>query len=429
MASIGSALRAIKSELCKYVPDEMILDVCRGIGHEWRERVLGPAMTIHLLLLQLLSNVAMIRLHHLSKIPVSAAALCKARMRLPLQVLRELICRVGDKAPVALWKNRHRVVMVDGTTFLTQDTPQLARTFGKAQKPTVAYRGYPAPRMVMLVDWANGLIRRVIALPYARHELTVLRRLLAALRPGDLLLGDRGLISFAHLALMMQAGLHGCFRLPRCLTVHGRGKGRCRRLQKLGKQDLLVSWGRPRRHKRRWLSDRRWKQLPQSLTLRQIAFRLCRPGFRSRWAWVITTLTCPSQYAAQDIAELYGQRWHIELCFRHLKHSLNMGQFSARTLVGVRKEMLAFVLVYNLVRQVMLAAAQRQGVSPDRISFRDALTYLLWWTPQSPPPRLIVYPRRRRPTHPRARKHGGFLFPVLKAFRQTLLKPAAEALI
>src|SRR5688572_16431167 len=129
MASIGPALCAIKSELSKYVPDEMILDLCRDVGHEWRQRVLNPATTIHLLLLQLLGNVALIRLHHLSHIQVSAAALCKARMRLPLQVLMKLIPCVTGHADCPRWKDRHRVVMVDGTTFLAEDTPELAKTF------------------------------------------------------------------------------------------------------------------------------------------------------------------------------------------------------------------------------------------------------------------------------------------------------------
>ena len=48
---------------------------------------------------------------------------------------------------------------------------------------------------------------------------------------------------------------------------------------------------------------------------------------------------------------------------------------------GVQKEILAFVVLYNLIRQVMLRAAQRQGVDVDRISFADAARWLLWSEP------------------------------------------------
>ena len=47
----------------------------------------------------------------------------------------------------------------------------------------------------------------------------------------------------------------------------------------------------------------------------------------------------------------------VEVYFRDLKQSLGMGKLSARTLAGVRKEMLAFVLLYNLVRKVMAASS------------------------------------------------------------------------
>jgi hypothetical protein len=91
--------------------------------------------------------------------------------------------------------------------------------------------------------------------------------------------------------------------------------------------------------------------------------------------------------------------------------------------------MFAFVLVYNLVRLAMAEAARRQGVSPDRISFLDALTWLLWSTPQGPTPQLRVNPARCRPTEPRARKHGGYLFPIMKQSRHELRNPPVQALI
>jgi hypothetical protein len=432
MASIGSALAVIKSQLSEQVPDSEVLDICRQVGHTWRERVLGPRSTIHLMLLQLLAGVALIRLHHVAKLKASAAALCKAKKRLPLQVLMQLVARVGGRAAtntLPLWKDRHRVVVADGTTFTTEDTPELARTYGKARNQRRTRPGYPMPKLLALMDLATGMIHKVIGLPHARHELMVLSRMFAMLKPGDLLLGDRGMVSFAHVALMLQAGLHCCLRLPRYMVVCGRGKGLRRRKARLSRQDLLVSWDRPVRHTLSWLSYRRWSQLPATLTLRQISYRLHRPGFRTQWAWVLTTLTCPQDYAAQEIVELYGRRWQIEVYFRDLKQGLRMGKLSARSVDGVRKEILAFVLLYNLVRLVMAKAAERQGVAADRIGFRDALTWLLWSEVGDPLPTLQVNPKRKRATEPRARKHGGYHFPVLKQPRQASRKPAAQALI
>ena len=70
---------------------------------------------------------------------------------------------------------------------------------------------------------------------------------------------------------------------------------------------------------------------------------------------------------------LYGQRWQIETNLRHLKQTMKMDVLHCETEEGVLKELTTFALVYNLVRAVMLAAAARQAVPVDRISFADAL--------------------------------------------------------
>ena len=99
---------------------------------------------------------------------------------------------------------------------------------------------------------------------------------------------------------------------------------------------------------------------------------------------------------------------------------------SARTVTGVRKEVLAFVLLYNLTRRVMLEATTRQGVAADRVSFVDALRWLLWSPPGAQVPELLVNPRRRRPSEPRRLKRGRKRFPQLRRPRNASRKPVAE---
>jgi hypothetical protein len=48
----------------------------------------------------------------------------------------------------------------------------------------------------------------------------------------------------------------------------------------------------------------------------------------------------------------------------------------SQTGAGVTKELHAFVIIYNLVRRVMCTAARAQKVTPQRISFLDALRWL-----------------------------------------------------
>ena len=174
------------------------------------------------------------------------------------------------------------------------------------------------------------------------------------------------------------------------------------------------------------MSKLRWLALPQELTLRQIAFRITRPGYRTHWAWIITTLTDPQRYSAEELVQLYAKRWQVEVQFRDLKTTLGLKKLSAKTAAGVRKELLMFVLLYNLVRQVMLESARRQQVDADRISFIDAVRWMLWSSPTEPMPLLRVNPLRlQRPTQKlkSARKRYG----QLNQPRECLIKPASEA--
>ena len=66
-------------------------------------------------------------------------------------------------------------------------------------------------------------------------------------------------------------------------------------------------------------------------------------------------------------------------------------------------------MVYNMVRAVTAAAGLLQNVEPERISFIDALRWLLWTAPGEPIPTLIVNPIRDR-HEPRVVKerHGSY---------------------
>ena len=434
MATVAHGLQQVKSHLGELVSPQDIFQICRQLGHKWRQRLLDPAVTVQLFLLQLLAGVALEGLRHVAQIPASAQAICKAKARLPLKLWMELVRRsaVGSSGAAALW-NGLTACLVDGTSLMTPDTPALAGHFGKAKNQRGTSRGYPMPKLLALLDLTGGWIAQVITLPCDRQEYTCLSRLFAAaakMGARSLLLGDRGLVSFTHLALLMAAGLQACFRLPRGQVVRGRGHGTRRRLKRLGKQDLLVCWSAARRP--RWMSRKRWEKLglaQRQLTLRQISFRVCRTGFRTHWAWIVTTLLDPQEYPAQDLIELYSKRWQVEVYFRDLKQTLGMKQLAARTITGVRKEILAFVLLYNLVRRLMQQAAAQQNTTPDRISFIDALRALLWSSPGQPLPRLKINPLRLRPSPPRRLKNARHRFPQLKGSRQALTKPPYRVLL
>jgi hypothetical protein len=77
-------------------------------------------------------------------------------------------------------------------------------------------------------------------------------------------------------------------------------------------------------------------------------------------------------------------------------------------------------LAYNLVRLVMLRAAERQGVSVQRVSFIDALRWLCEARLRQPLRALIILPCRAGRYEPRVRKRRPKNYPLMKQPRATL---------
>jgi len=83
----------------------------------------------------------------------------------------------------------------------------------------------------------------------------------------------------------------------------------------------------------------------------------------------------------EDIAELYGVRWNVELDIRQIKQTLNLDHMRCKTPEMVRREFWTTLLAYNLIRRVICSAAMAHGKLPRRISFtRTCVTILASWS-------------------------------------------------
>lgn len=419
--TISAVLRRIKSDWAEFLPDAMVEDACRQAGHVWRRRQLDPVLTLHLFILQVLHfNTALTHLRHLSKLPMTAAGYCKARMRLPLGALQMLLrhssaaMRRGAVGGQVLWCGL-RAFLVDGSSTITPDTPALDQFFGH---PSNQKKGcsLPVPKLLGLFDAFSGLIVEVLCFPLFTHEMSQVWKVHPLLGRGDLLVGDRGLCSFVHLALLHLRSIHACFRMHQRQIVSFRvnrkrrrqgqkGKPRSTFLRRLGKHDQLVLWHKPPRHQRpKWIGLKQYLSLPATLTLRELRYRLAARGQRTRVVTIVTTLLDPVLYPKEKIARLYGIRWQAETHLAELKTTLKMRKLKCQTVAGVHKELAVYCLVYNLVHAVMLKAAAKQRVTPDRISFLDTVRWLLSAQVGEEMPRLLINPRRPNRYEPRVIK-------------------------
>ena len=308
--------------------------------------------------------------------PCSAAtgAYCKARAKLPEALLRRLTLRVGnaveDQAPDDWRWYRRRVLLADGAECSLPDTEANQRDYPQpgSQKPGL---GFPLIRLVVLLTFATAALVGCALGPHRGKETgetALFRELLEQVRAQDVVVADRYYCSYWLLALLRERGADVCFRL------HQRRLYDFRRGRRLGPGDHVVSWPKPARPA--WMDQATYERLPEQLTVREVRVVVDNPGYRSREIVVATTLTDARQHPKDAIADLYHQRWHVELDIRSVKQSLKMDILSCKTPEMVRKEVWAHLLAYNLVRQAMACAARAGRCRPRQLSFAGAVQTL-----------------------------------------------------
>jgi hypothetical protein len=391
----ATILRRLRQDLAAGLSPRAITDACKAVGYRWRRGPLNPVTTVYLFLLQVLhGNTACQHVVHFGGWTFSASAYCQARKRLPLRLWQDLLESTAARLrratePQGRWRG-HRVWIVDGSSFSMPDVPALRQHFGQppSQRPGC---GFPLAKLLAVVDLSTGMLLRAAAAPLRTHEASQLAAVHEALAPGDVLMGDRGFCSYAHLALLVQRGLHGMFRLhqrqlvdfrpgrahvPPGRSANPEGLPRSRWVRALGSEDQVVVWFKPKRRPE-WMTAEQFATLPAELVVRELRYRVETPGFRTRSIIMVTTLLDVEAYPASALAELYLCRWRIEVDLEHLKITMNMDVLRCETVEGVLKELAVFALAYNLVRSAMIESATAQGVAVERISLVDTVRWLI----------------------------------------------------
>jgi hypothetical protein len=409
MADTISALaRVRRTHGDDLLPDEPILQLLHSMGTVWRERLLTPLVTLRLFILQILhGNTSITHLRQLSGLDFAPASYCEARGKLPIRLLLQLLKWTARKA-ASLQTSAclgNRILIVDASNFSMSDTPALRGRFGLPKAGGVKVGvSYPAAKFMAMLDLGTGCFIRLIPGLFYRHDARGVVRLHRHLRAGDLLLGDRAFCSFVHLAFLSTRGVKACFRLhqARPQTVGG--------IQRWAKPLLLPCW----------MTARQFDALPPWINVRIVRYRTGRRGFRTRWIAIATTLMDSQAWPDEKIAQLYGYRWNIETCFGYLKTTMKMNVLKCQSTAGIYRELLMYLVVYNLIRLAMLASATAQQVALDRISFIDAMRYLaVRLLGLIGVPRLLINPYRPGRHQPRMirRRSKGF---------DLLMRPRAE---
>jgi Transposase DDE domain len=360
--------------------DGFAADVARFVGTS-QDRIYTPLITLALFLRQVVDadHSCLAAVEHLAAARAAAnlspcspdtGAYCKARQRLPLALFKDLVRRTGGKfqgrtANVPRFHGRH-VKIVDGTGCSMPDTPANRREFGLPPLQKVAV-GFPMARVLLVVGLASGTVLDAVVGPCRGKktgESAALRTLHSGLESGDILLGDSIYGSYLDIALLHAAGVDPIF------GMHAHRAVDFSQGLRLGADDHVVIWLKPKRPE--WMTQEDYDALPATMAIRELRLQVVKAGFRTRVVVIATTLLDPKTFSKEDLMGLSRMRWQVELDIRSLKQSLAMDILRCKLPEMVHKEIWAHLLVYNLTRGAMAAAANEAGLEPRQLSFQGA---------------------------------------------------------
>ena len=372
----------VNTVLTQALSPEAIEGFCRAFGHAWRDSFWNPTTTLTTFLFQVLSAERTLRagvadlLAQLTALgredlpSPDPTAYCQARQRLPAKVLISMLAYIVEQMKdlprsTGTWLGR-RAWLVDGTTVSMPDEPELQAAFPQpnAQKPGC---GFPVARLEALFCWATGAIVDVVIDSLHSAELPLFRKLWHHFERGDVIVSDRAYCAYVDMVRLLQRGVFCVFRL------HQGRKADFRVGRKLGKDDRLVVWQRPKWEESMGISREELKSLPETLTVRLVRITEIPKGFRSRTIVVATTLLDPIETPADEIRALYRDRWRAELNLQSIKSQLGMDILRGKSVDVVTKEIVMHLVTYNLIRLLMWHAAHEHDRDPHRLSFTGTL--------------------------------------------------------
>lgn len=423
MNSINNAIQQIKARLTQLIPQTLIKEC---FTPPKRQRLLDPITTTLLFARQIIHcNCSIAQLRRYAKIDISESAYCDARKRLDDNDLNRLAQRLAqrNRPHEPTWQGR-RLWLIDGSSFSMPDMPELQKAFGQPGGQTPGC-GFPVAHLLALFNAHDGTLHKAIATKMRTHDMAHAALTHEALASGDVLVGDRAFGSYAHLALLQKRGCDGIFRAHQRLKIAfdssknvSRTGMRARCVRVLGYQDQVMEYRKPKK-KPDWMTEAEYAKLPATIQVRETRRSVRNRNHRVGRVTLVSTFLDAKDVPAKALSEAYGGRWQVEVNLRHVKTTLGLEVLKCKTEKGVRRELAMMVVIYNLVCGVMREAGKKQKVSPCRISFKDALTWLCEASADEPIPRLKVNPVRSR-LEPRELKRRGKPYKLMRRPRKVL---------
>jgi hypothetical protein len=333
---------------------------------------------------------------------VARSSIVEARQRLGPEPLRWLFERCSRKwavehAAKQAWRGLS-VFAIDGTNLRVADSNENRAEFGLATGAR-GQSAYPLVRLATLMAVRSHLLLTAHFGSYDTSEHTLADKCLEALVDESITIVDKNFLAAKYLVGIPRSGKN------RHWLVRAKKSSSYEVLEHLGPGDAIVEMSVSHEARK---SD---PTLPSTFRARAINYQ--HPDSKGP-QYLLTSLLDADAYPADELVQLYHERWEIELGYDEIKtHLLEREEtIRSRRPEGVRQELWGILLAYNLVRLEMVHIAAEAQVEPWRVSFIMATRYIrdewMWCAVASPgsiPGKLrkmrsraseFVLPERRR---------------------------------
>jgi hypothetical protein len=307
------------------------------------------------------------------KVPTSGA-ISQARARLGEAPLRRLFERVAvplaRRGTIGGWYHGWRVMAIDGVVLDVPDTPENSAAFGRTRK-TSSSTTFPQVRMVGLAECGTHAVVGAQIGSRSASERALAPGLLPDVKPDMIVLADRGFYSFDLWRNFAETGADLLWRVTGSLTLpvlEALPDGSYR--SHLLGRDVRREVNRRRRH-----VDASFPEPDDGTPVRVVEYMIEDRGHSSETFCLITTILDHELAPAHELAELYHQRWEIEITLDEIEtHQIGSPcLLRSRTPELVRQEVWALLLTHYAIRSLMQEAADAVALDPDRLSFLRTL--------------------------------------------------------
>ena len=259
------------------------------------------------------------------------SAITQARQRLGPRVMsqlfHQLVRPMATDETIGAFINGLRIVVIDGTIFDVPDSDENTRVFGRPTARPGTQAAFPKVRLVMLIEAGTHLVFDALMCPYRMGERVRALKLLRSVKPGMLLMWDRGLHSYVMVKAILDKGCEYLGRIPvnvKFIVEEPLADG--------SYLSLIYPPAKVR------------KQSCQPIQVRVIEYTIEHPEKPKEQLThrLITSLLNIEEFPASLLAVEYHQRWEVENTIDELKthllgrktpiRSLNPRSCSARSL-------------------------------------------------------------------------------------------------